>query len=109
MPPWKAVEGPAFHNDRRLPQKDIDTLAAWVDQFQFDNQRYLKDKPLSRIFKIPHIAIDGTLMVNSEGIHPTNLDLSLPHSKIHVSGKIDFNTGYDLYANGSLRLPVAHA
>ena len=31
MPPWKAVEGPAFHNDRRLSQKDIDTLAAWVD------------------------------------------------------------------------------
>ena len=31
MPPWKAVEGPAFHNDRRLAQKDIDTLATWVD------------------------------------------------------------------------------
>jgi peroxiredoxin len=31
MPPWKAVEGPAFHNDRRLSQKDIATLAAWVD------------------------------------------------------------------------------
>jgi peroxiredoxin len=31
MPPWKPVEGVAFHNDRRLSQKEIDTLAAWVD------------------------------------------------------------------------------
>ncbi len=31
MPPWKAVAGPAFHNDRRLSPKDIETLAAWVD------------------------------------------------------------------------------
>lgn len=31
MPPWKPSEGVAFHNDRRLPQKEIDTLAAWVD------------------------------------------------------------------------------
>ena len=31
MPPWKAVAGPAFHNDRRMSQQDIDTLAAWVD------------------------------------------------------------------------------
>jgi peroxiredoxin len=31
MPPWKPVEGLPFHNDRRLTQKQIDTLAAWVD------------------------------------------------------------------------------
>src|SRR5262245_53453804 len=31
MPPWKPVEGVGFHNDRRLSQKEIDTLAAWVD------------------------------------------------------------------------------
>jgi peroxiredoxin len=31
MPPWKPVEGPDFHNDRRLSDKDIATLAAWVD------------------------------------------------------------------------------
>ena len=31
MPPWKAVEGPEFHNDRRLAREDIATLAAWVD------------------------------------------------------------------------------
>jgi thiol-disulfide isomerase/thioredoxin len=31
MPPWKPVEGVPFRNERRLSQKDIDTLAAWVD------------------------------------------------------------------------------
>ena len=31
MPPWKPVEGPAFHNDRRLSEREIATLAAWVD------------------------------------------------------------------------------
>ena len=31
MPPWKPADGPAFHNERRLTQKEIETLAAWVD------------------------------------------------------------------------------
>jgi peroxiredoxin len=31
MPPWKPVDGPAFHNERRLSDRDIATLAAWVD------------------------------------------------------------------------------
>jgi peroxiredoxin len=31
MPPWKPVEGPAFHNERKLSDKDLATLAAWVD------------------------------------------------------------------------------
>jgi peroxiredoxin/mono/diheme cytochrome c family protein len=31
MPPWKPSAGAAFHNDRRLADKDIQTLAAWVE------------------------------------------------------------------------------
>src|SRR5262245_60352450 len=31
MPPWKPSQGVPFHNERRLPDKDIETLAAWVD------------------------------------------------------------------------------
>ena len=30
MPPWKPVAGMKFHNERRMSQKEIDTLAAWV-------------------------------------------------------------------------------
>jgi peroxiredoxin/mono/diheme cytochrome c family protein len=32
MPPWKPTAGPAFHNERKLADKDIATLAAWVDE-----------------------------------------------------------------------------
>jgi peroxiredoxin len=32
MPPWKPVAGPAFHNERRLSDKDLATLAAWVEE-----------------------------------------------------------------------------
>jgi peroxiredoxin/mono/diheme cytochrome c family protein len=31
MPPWKLVAGMAFHNERRMDEKDIKTLASWVD------------------------------------------------------------------------------
>jgi len=31
MPPWKIVEGIPFHNERRLSDRDIATLAAWAD------------------------------------------------------------------------------
>jgi peroxiredoxin len=32
MPPWKPVDGPSFHNERKLTSKEIDTLAKWVDE-----------------------------------------------------------------------------
>ncbi len=31
MPPWKPVEGVAFHNERKLSNQELKTLAAWVD------------------------------------------------------------------------------
>lgn len=31
MPPWKPAEGPAFHNERKMSDADIATLAKWVD------------------------------------------------------------------------------
>lgn len=31
MPPWKPTAGVAFHNERRLSDSDIATLARWVD------------------------------------------------------------------------------
>jgi peroxiredoxin len=31
MPPWKPIDGPGFHNERRLSEDDIATLASWVD------------------------------------------------------------------------------
>jgi peroxiredoxin len=31
MPPWKPVEGLSFHNERKLSDKELATLAAWAD------------------------------------------------------------------------------
>jgi peroxiredoxin len=31
MPPWKITEGIAYHNERKLSEKEITTLAAWAD------------------------------------------------------------------------------
>jgi thiol-disulfide isomerase/thioredoxin len=31
MPPWKPVEGPKLHDERKLSEQEIATLAAWVD------------------------------------------------------------------------------
>ncbi len=31
MPPWKATEGGPFHNERKLTDRELATLAAWAD------------------------------------------------------------------------------
>ncbi len=31
MPPWKPVDGPAFHGERKLTDREMATLAEWVD------------------------------------------------------------------------------
>jgi peroxiredoxin len=48
MPPWKPVEGPAFHGERKMADKDIRTLAAWVDAGTTEGDP--KDAPSPRSF-----------------------------------------------------------
>lgn len=48
MPPWKPTESVPFHNERHMPQKDIDTLAAWVDGGMPEGDP--KDAPTPRTF-----------------------------------------------------------
>ncbi len=48
MPPWKPVEGAAYHNERRLSDKDIATLAAWVEGGTPEGDA--KDAPPPRAF-----------------------------------------------------------
>jgi peroxiredoxin len=43
MPPWKPVAGMAFHNERKLTDEQIKTLAAWVDGGTPEGDR--KDSP----------------------------------------------------------------
>ncbi len=48
MPPWKPCDGPAFQNDRKLNEKQIATLAAWVDGGTPEGES--KDAPAPRQF-----------------------------------------------------------
>jgi peroxiredoxin len=48
MPPWKISEGVAMHNDRRMSDKEIKTLVAWVDGGTPEGDR--KDAPPPREF-----------------------------------------------------------
>ncbi len=48
MPPWKPVEGPSFHGERKLSDKEIQTLAAWVDGGMPEGDP--KDAPPARKF-----------------------------------------------------------
>jgi hypothetical protein len=48
MPPWKPVAGAAFHNERRLSDQEIATLAAWVDAGTPEGDP--KDAPTPRQF-----------------------------------------------------------
>ena len=48
MPPWKLVEGPAFHGERKMADADIKTLAAWVDGGMAEGDP--KDAPPPREF-----------------------------------------------------------
>jgi peroxiredoxin len=48
MPPWKITAGVAFDDDRRMPEKEIATLAAWVDAGTPAGDR--KDAPPPRQF-----------------------------------------------------------
>ena len=48
MPPWKPVTGPAFRDDRKMSDKDVATLAAWVEGGTPEGDA--KDAPAPREF-----------------------------------------------------------
>ena len=48
MPPWKPVEGQSFHNERKLSDKELATLATWSDSGTPEGNP--KDGPKPRVF-----------------------------------------------------------
>lgn len=48
MPPWKVVEGGPFHNERKLTDQELATLAAWADGGTPEGDP--KDAPKPRAF-----------------------------------------------------------
>jgi hypothetical protein len=77
-------------------------LEIGFDKFALSNQRLGVTRPLNVIFSVPKIDLKGGLIVNSEGLHPNNLFINLPRSKVKLSGKLGFETGYDLKGFGQV-------
>jgi peroxiredoxin len=48
MPPWKPVEGLTFHNERKLSDAELKTLASWVDGDMAEGDP--KDAPKTKTF-----------------------------------------------------------
>jgi len=80
------------------------SLKNWVEDFQLDNQKLGQKKPLRKIFDIPRINLNGTVTVDQKGVYPKDLQLKIAQTELNLKGKIDFKTGLDLFAQGSLRL-----
>ncbi len=74
-----------------------------LKNFEFDNQRLGKEKPLRRILHAPELQIEGEVSADASGLRP-NLEIRLPHSKIRATGKIDSKKGYDLSGTGIVDL-----
>lgn len=76
-----------------------------VDSLELDNQKLGRPRPRHKILSLPNsVRLDGSVLIDSSGILPAGLTLTLPRSKLLASGKVDFKTGYDLVASGGIHL-----
>ncbi|MEO7163282.1 MAG: translocation/assembly module TamB domain-containing protein, partial [Bdellovibrionia bacterium] len=91
-----------FPEEKGQPWQVQAQLASWVDKFQLSNQRLNEVHRLKAVFSVPRLDLNGGLVINASGLHPENLYLSLPHTKMKLTGKIDFKSGYDLKAFGQV-------
>ena len=76
MPPWKPVEGGPFHGERKLSDRDIATLAAWVDGGTPEGDR--RDAPAPRTFgETWSLGQPDLVLTMSDDFHlgPSGLDL----------------------------------
>ena len=91
---------PSAHQSWKL-QAHLDN---WIEDFQLDNQKLGKKKPLRKVFDIPRMNLIGPVVVDQKGVYPQELLLKIDQSELKVKGKIDFHSGLDLSAQGALRL-----
>lgn len=88
----------------KLPWDLKSKLDLQVKNFQLDNQRWSKVKPLHRILKVPSIKVQGEVSANPDRVSLTGLGVSISKTQFQLSGGIDFKNGYDLKANGPVKL-----
>src|SRR5579883_915055 len=73
MPPWFASSGHgSFANDRRMPQAEIDRIAAWIDQGAPEGNP--KDAPRPRVFTA------GWVMGKPDAVVEMPMDFPVPAS-----------------------------
>ena len=88
----------------RRPWSASAKLDLRLEEFQVDNQKIGINKPLRVVLKVPSMQLSGGVVVDPSGLQPNGLILSLPHSKVAFTGKVDSNTGFDLSAAGPVNL-----
>jgi len=98
------VSGPVQAIFNPTTKKLQANLGLVIEHFQLDNQKLGQVKPLHKVFEVPEIKLTGPLLIDAAAVRPEGVVLSLPHTELHLGGKIDFKTGYDLTAKGRMRL-----
>jgi translocation and assembly module TamB len=79
-------------------------LKLGIDRLVLDNQKPGRSRPRTVVLDVPKIRIEGAVNVDSHGIYPEGFTLKLPNSSLAVTGKVDFESGFDLDAAGPIRL-----
>lgn len=72
-------------------------------EFQYDNQRLNKTKPLRKVLKFPSLKILGSVHASQAGVKVEQTKVSIGKTDLAVSGKVD-PSGYDLLAHGNMDL-----
>ncbi|MCM0605244.1 MAG: translocation/assembly module TamB [Xanthomonadaceae bacterium] len=82
-----------------LVQTDLDLI---IDSFVLDNQKRDMKKPLTRVFSVPKIRLQGKSKIDSNAFTPEDMNLLIGESKLIVGGNIGFDSGYNLKAKGDV-------
>jgi hypothetical protein len=90
------VDGPA---EFTLTQTGSGSASSWkvdalidfkIPKFQFDNQKWNQERPLSKIIEASDLRLHGGVEINPKALVTHGLVLDLPKSRLDVSGGIDF-------------------
>lgn len=68
--------------------------------FQVDNQKLGRARPLKRVLRVPKLRLEGVVNVDPNGLRAEELVLALPTTRFTANGKLDFASGFDLRVAG---------
>ncbi|MEK7691061.1 MAG: hypothetical protein AAB425_08580, partial [Bdellovibrionota bacterium] len=75
-----------------------------IEDLVLDNQKLGKPKPRVEIVRAALINVRGKVELDENGIEPKGFALSFGNSSAEVRGRVDFETGLDLYTSGKVDL-----